>query len=103
VFARRRKPQALWAETRAPERTRETTYTAPQLEYLEEWRRSAKRATRAWNSWLAADHRDRRTRYQAFVSALAEEEQAAARVELIIKPSDMGGCTTSTVTDVANH
>jgi hypothetical protein len=79
VLARRRKPQATGAETRVPELTREATDKTPQRQHLEEWRRSAKRVTRAWNSWPAADRHDRRARYQAFVSALTEEERAAAQ------------------------
>jgi hypothetical protein len=103
VFARRKKPQALRAETRAHELTSETTDEAPHREHLEEWRLSARRVTRAWNSWLAADRHDRDTHYQRYVAALADEEQAAARIKLITESCDMGGSTTSTVSDAANH
>jgi heme oxygenase len=53
-----------------------------------EWRRSAQRVTRAWNAWLAADHRDRGVRYRAFVAALADEERAATEVERMIELAD---------------
>jgi hypothetical protein len=62
------------------------------LRELEEWRRSAQRVTLAWNSWLAADHRDRDAHYHAFVWALADKEQAAARVKRMIQPTDTSGC-----------
>jgi hypothetical protein len=103
VFGRRRKTQALGAQTRAPEPTSGTIDKASQGDGLEEWRRSAQRVTRAWNSWLAADRHERRARYQAFVSALAEEEQAAASIELTIEPSDIAASTGPTVPDVATH
>jgi len=44
------------------------------------WRCDAQKATRAWNEWLAADRRERPARYLCYVSALAEEEQAAVEV-----------------------
>jgi hypothetical protein len=103
VFAGRRKPQALSAETTARQLTSETTDKAPQREHLEEWRRAAMRVTRAWNSWLAADRHDRPVRYQAFVSALAEEERAAARVELMAESAGMGRRATAIVPDAADH
>jgi len=45
------------------------------------WRRCAQRVTRAWNEWLAADIRQQPERYRRYLSALAEEERAAAEVE----------------------
>ena len=46
------------------------------------WRRSAQKVTRAWNAWLAAaDGRQRAEFYNVLVSALSEEERAAAEVE----------------------
>jgi hypothetical protein len=45
------------------------------------WRCAAQKATRAWNEWLAADGHER---YLCYVSALAEEEQAAAAIERAI-------------------
>jgi hypothetical protein len=44
------------------------------------WRCAAQKATRAWNEWLAADGHERPERYLCYVSALAEEEQAAVEV-----------------------
>jgi hypothetical protein len=44
------------------------------------WRCAAQKATRAWNEWLAADGRERPERYHRYVTALAEEEQAAVEV-----------------------
>ncbi len=48
------------------------------------WRRSAQRVTRAWNEWLAADGRDRPDIYRCYLTALAEEERAAAEVERVV-------------------
>jgi hypothetical protein len=55
-------------------------------ELLQDWRRSAQQVTRAWNAWLAAEHRDRSDRYLSYVSALAEEERTAAEVQRLIQP-----------------
>ena len=44
------------------------------------WRRSAQRVTRAWNEWLAGGRRERAELYRRYVSALADEERAAAAV-----------------------
>jgi hypothetical protein len=44
------------------------------------WRCAAQKATRAWNEWLAADRHERPERYHRYVTALAEEEQAAVEV-----------------------
>jgi hypothetical protein len=49
------------------------------------WRRSAQKVTRTWNEWLAADGRERDTSYTRHISALAEEERAAAEIELLLK------------------
>ena len=48
------------------------------------WRRSAQRVTRAWNEWLAADRRHRSEIYRSYLTALAEEERAAAEVERVV-------------------
>ena len=48
------------------------------------WRRSAQRVTRAWNEWLAADGRHRPDIYRSYLTALAEEERAAAEVERVV-------------------
>ena len=45
------------------------------------WRCATQNVTRAWNEWLAADHCNGRDRYRRYLSALAEEELAAARIE----------------------
>jgi hypothetical protein len=67
----------------------ETSHTVqPHSEPLQDWRRSAQRVTRAWNSWLAAEHADRRDRYLAYVSALADEELRAAEVQSLIQPTN---------------
>lgn len=63
---------------------------------LQDWRRSAQQVTRAWNAWIAAEGRERssgetddgRERYRAFVSALAEEERAAAEIERMLRPAE---------------
>jgi len=49
------------------------------------WRRSEQKVTRAWNEWLAADGRERPELYRCYISALAEEEQAARELEGTVK------------------
>ena len=41
----------------------------------------AERVTRAWNEWLAGGSRERPELYRRYISALAEEERAAAAIE----------------------
>jgi hypothetical protein len=61
------------------------------------WRRSAQSVTRTWNEWLAADRRQRDASYRAYISALTEEERAAAEVELMVRrgpaANDASACT----------
>jgi hypothetical protein len=45
------------------------------------WRRSAQKVTRAWNEWLAGGSRECPELYRRYISALAEEERAAAAIE----------------------
>ena len=45
------------------------------------WRRSTQKVTRAWNEWLAANSRESAELYRRYISALAEEERAAAAIE----------------------
>jgi hypothetical protein len=63
------------------------------------WRRSAQKVTRAWHEWLAADGRHRAAFYRRYISALTEEERAAAELELIInlaaEAKDASDCTSS--------
>jgi hypothetical protein len=56
------------------------------------WRRAARRVTRAWNEWLAADAGERADRYRRYVVALVEEEHAA--IELAAA-SNLAAQTTS--------
>jgi hypothetical protein len=70
------------------------------------WRRSAQKVTRTWNEWLAADGRERNASYTRHISALAEEERAAAEIELSVKldveAKDASVCTGPTAhTDAA--
>ena len=67
-----------------------------QARLLQEWRRSARRVTRAWNSWLAAESRDRDVRYRAFVAALGDEERAAAEVERMVELPQAEPCVIAT-------
>jgi hypothetical protein len=50
------------------------------------WRRAAQKANRTWNEWLAAEPAARDRLYCCYVSALAEEQQAAAELQRIINP-----------------
>ena len=49
------------------------------------WRLSARKVTRTWNEWLAADGPERDAAYTRHISALTEEERAAAEIELSVK------------------
>ena len=49
------------------------------------WRRAAQKVTRLWNEWLAADDPIHEDRYRRYLSALAEEERAAASLEHRLK------------------
>jgi hypothetical protein len=49
------------------------------------WRLSVQKVTRTWNEWLAADGRQRAASYSSYISALTEEERAAAQIELVAK------------------
>jgi hypothetical protein len=44
------------------------------------WRRSAQKVTRTWNEWLAGEGRERAELYRRYVSALADEQRAAAAI-----------------------
>jgi hypothetical protein len=52
--------------------------TSPQREA---WRRAAQSVTRTWSEWSAADGRRRSELYSRYISALDEEEQAAAALQ----------------------
>ena len=56
-----------------------------------EWRRCAQKVTRAWNEWLAADRGVRAERWLCYLSALAEEERAAAALERTVNIAATGG------------
>jgi hypothetical protein len=49
---------------------------------LQCWRRSEQRVLRTWHAWQAAAARDKPERYRAYLRALADEERAAASVEM---------------------
>jgi len=94
VFSRPRKRRSApdAGSTSQPISEASSRTVQPQSEPLQDWRRSAQRVTRAWNSWLAADHPDRRDRYLAYVSALADEELRATEVQRLIQPTDTNEC-----------
>ena len=50
----------------------------------------AQNVTRVWNEWLAADRRQHASIYHRYISALAEEERAAAVVERVVNPTAAG-------------
>ena len=64
------------------------------------WRQSAQKVTRAWNEWLAADGPDRREFAHRYISALAEEERAAAVVERTINRSGQTGEAVERAADI---
>ena len=49
---------------------------------LQCWRRSEQRVLRTWHAWQAAAAWDKPERYRAYLRALADEERAAASVEM---------------------
>jgi hypothetical protein len=63
---RRRHQPTVRASAGSDEASQETQR---QTQQLEDWRRSAQKVTRAWNAWLAAEARERSTRYRAYVAA----------------------------------
>jgi hypothetical protein len=62
----------------AEEPTSREAIVSPQREA---WRRAAQSVTRAWSEWSAADRRSRAELYRRYLSALDEEEQAAAALQ----------------------
>jgi hypothetical protein len=73
----------------------------------ETWRRCAQKVTRTWNEWLAAHGRDRAELYRRYISALAEEERAAAEVQSTVsrgaQPHGAGDCTAATAHSGGNR
>jgi hypothetical protein len=98
VFFHRKRRRPVRAEARDYDLFHDMTRdTAVQpSEQLSEWRQTAHRVTGAWNYWLAADRCNRDARYHAFVSALADEERAAAKAEALIQSTNTGQCATPT-------
>jgi hypothetical protein len=90
VFSRPRKRRSAAgdASTSQPIGEETSRTVQPHSEPLQDWRRSAQRVRRAWNSWLVAEQADRRDRYLAYVSALADEELRAAEVQRLMQPSN---------------
>jgi hypothetical protein len=52
---------------------------------MADWRLAAKRVTRAWETWLAAEDDERDWAHEMYLDALAREEQAAARLECDVR------------------
>ena len=50
-------------------------------EPLEQWRSAARRVESAWSAWLASEASERDWAHEAYLNALAREEQAALRLE----------------------
>jgi len=64
-----------------------------QSQQWQAWQHAARKVTRVWNEWLAAEAHDESVRYHAYVLALADEEQAAAAIE---HSADLAATVTST-------
>lgn len=63
-----------------------------QARLLQCWRRSEQRVLRTWHAWQAAAAGDKPERYSAYLRALADEERAAAAVELAMRmPASRAG------------
>jgi hypothetical protein len=50
-------------------------------ERLQQWRMAAQRVAGAWSAWLAADASERDWAHEAYLNALAREEEAAGLLE----------------------
>jgi len=91
VFGRRKKARGQAdAIVDAPPREPAPKPTDPadreHARLLQCWRRSEQRVLRTWHAWQAAAARDKPERYRAYLRALADEERAAALVELATRP-----------------
>jgi hypothetical protein len=85
VFGRRNKAQgeaepAIDAPAREPEP--EDGADREHALLLQCWRRSEQRVLRSWHAWQAAATRDKPERYREYLRALADEERAAASIEV---------------------
>jgi hypothetical protein len=71
------------------------------------WRRAARRVTRAWNEWLAADAGERAERYRRYIFALVEEERAAIElaraINLAAQTTVASGCIDATAGNPAHE
>jgi hypothetical protein len=71
------------------------------------WRRAARRVTRAWNEWLAADGGERAERYRRYIVALVEEERAAIElaraINLAAQTTVASGCIDATAGNPAHE
>jgi len=68
---------AMWTSRRP-----DTTSAEIELsERLEQWRTAARGVARAWDAWLASESCERDWAHEAYLNALAREEDAAALLE----------------------
>jgi hypothetical protein len=98
MFFRRREHDRR-VQASSGEDAHESSYEPPQdsaererTRVLQCWRRSEQRVLRTWHAWQAAAARDKPERYRAYLGALADEERAAASVEMATRelPGDAG-------------
>jgi hypothetical protein len=94
-FSRRRKDQPVHAssEEGALERGHEPQPDPAERErarLLQCWRRSEQRVLRTWHAWQAAAARDKPERYRAYLQALADEERAAASIQMATRTGAEG-------------
>ena len=87
VFGRRKRAQgqaepATDAPAREPEPDPEDGADREHALLLQCWRRSEQRVLRSWHAWQAAATDDKPERYREYLRALADEERAAASIEL---------------------
>jgi hypothetical protein len=57
---------------------------------LQCWRHSEQRVLRTWHAWQAAGARDKPERYRAYLQALADEERAAASIQMATRAGAEG-------------
>jgi hypothetical protein len=83
VFGGRRKARGQTEPVQAPrEPEPDDLVEREHVRLLQCWRRSEQRVLRTWHAWQAAAASDKPERYGAYLRALADEERAAASVEL---------------------
>ncbi len=107
MFFRRRQHDRR-VQASSGEDAHESSYEPPQdpaererTRVLQCWRRSEQRVLRTWHAWQAAAAGDKPERYRAYLGALADEERAAASVEMATR--GLAGDAGTAMAEPARH